>query len=395
MRVKRKRNKAGQRLRFGVIGAGGMGQMYCRLIGHIPRTGLAAVCDVDPRTAAAAGQKFRVPCFTSHLDLIKARGCDAVAIVTPHPFHCQAAVDCLRAGLHVLSEKPLSERVATADKMIRAARASRGVFAVMFQRRHERVWRQAMAIVKRGMLGRIYRTLLLEMQYRTQRYYDSGAWRATWQGEGGGVLINQAPHMLDLFVQLAGLPSAVLGKTETRMHRIEVEDHAEALLRYQHGASGYLYCSTNEPESGSMIELSGDKGRLTIRDNKLEFYRFAPAVSKHLRASKDIWAPPGMIQKLAPAALPKVQAMAAGGHEAVLRNLVNHILDGEELVTPGASGLGALELANAITLSAYEGQWVKLPINRKKYDRLLLKLQRASRAVKKNVKIERQTDPRL
>ena len=276
--------------------------------------------------------------------------------------------------------------------MIKTARANKVVLAVMFQRRHEPLWRQAAQIVKSGLLGRIHRTLLLDMQYRSQRYYDSGTWRATWKGEGGGVLINQSPHLLDLFIQLASMPSEVFGKTETRMHRIEVEDHAEALLKYKNGARGYLYCSTNEPESGSMIELSGDKGRLTIRDNQLEFYRFSPPISKHLKGAKEVWNKPE-IQKLTPAELPKVQTMKAGGHEAVLRNLVNHLLDGKALLTPGASGLGSLELANAITLSSHDGKWTRLPIDRKKYDHLLFKLQRASKFVKKNVKEVRQTDP--
>jgi len=394
--MKDKKTAAGKPagLRFGVIGVGGMGQQYCKILGKIPRVVLAAVCDAFPQSAEKAGREFNVPFFSDHRALIKAGCCDAVAIVTPHPFHARPAIDCLRTGIHVVTEKPLSERVSTADQMIRAARSGRAVFVVMFQRRLEPVWRQAMEIVRSGMLGRIYRTAMFDMEYRPQRYYDSGAWRATWKGEGGGVLINQAPHLIDLFIQLAGMPCEILGKTDTRMHRIEVEDHAEALLKYKNGSSGYLYCSTNEPESGSMIELSGDKGRLTVRDGNLEFYAFSPAISSHLNEVKEIWRAP-QARKLGPDELPKVGALEAKGHEAVLRNVVNHIFDGEPLATPGASGLGSLELANAITLSSHEGKWVRLPLNRKKYDQLLFKLQRESRFVKKNVKVERKTDPKL
>jgi len=381
-------------LRFGVIGVGGMGQRYCEILRKIPRVSLAAVCDVFPGAAENAGKKFNVPFFSDHCALIKARCCDAVAIVTPHPFHARPAIDCMHAGIHVVTEKPLTERVSTADQMIRASRQGGAAFAVMFQLRLEPVWRQAQEIVRRGMLGGIYRTLMLDMKYRSQRYYDSGAWRATWKGEGGGVLINQAPHLIDLFVQLAGMPCEILGKAETKMHRIEVEDHAEALLKYKNGATGYLYCSTNEPEFGSMIELSGDKGRLTIRDGKLEFYRFSSAIGRHIKCAKEPWDKPE-VRRLGPDELPKVKVMEAQGHEAVLRNFVNHILAGEPLSTAGASGLGSLEIANAITLSSYEGKLVKLPIDRKKYDRLLLKFQRESMFVKKNVKVERKTDPKL
>jgi len=392
--MKMSRTKKTTTLRFGVIGLGGMGQKYCKVLGKMPRVALTAVCDAFAGAAENTGKTFNVPFFTDHRALIRARCCDVVAIVTPHPFHAQPAIDCMRAGIHVVTEKPLTERVATADKMIQAARANGVVFAVMFQLRLDLLWRQALEIVKSGMLGRIYRTTMLEMKYRSQRYYDSGVWRATWKGEGGGVLINQAPHMIDMFVQLAGVPSEVLGKTETRMHRIEVEDHAEALLKYKNGARGYLCCSTNEPESNSLIELSGDKGRLTIRDNKLEFYAFSPPLSKHLKETKDIWDKP-QVNGLGPAELPKLKALKFGGHEAVLRNMVNHVLDGEPLATPGASGLGSLELANAITLSSHEDRWIKLPIDRKKYDQLLFKLQRESRFVKKNVKVECKTDPKL
>lgn len=378
-------------LRFGVIGVGGMGQRYCHILGNMPRVRLAAVCDVNARVAEEAGKKHGVASFSSHLDLIRARCCDVVAIVTPHPFHCQAAVDCMNAGVHVLTEKPLTERVSTADKMIKAARANGVVFAVMFQMRHTPIVKQAMEIVKSGQLGKIYRTALFEMKYRSQRYYDSMGWRATWKGEGGGVLINQAPHMLDVFVQLGGMPSAVFGRTETRMHRIEAEDHAEALLKYKNGATGYLYCSTNEPEQGSMLELFGDKGKLIIRDDKLTFYRFSVPIGEHVRKCPEIWDAPKVIRVPLPAE--KQKGKPKFGHQIVLENMVNHLLDGEPLVTPGESGLGSLELANAITLSSREGKWVKLPMDRKRYDQLLFRLQRDSTFVKKNVREERKTDP--
>jgi predicted dehydrogenase len=227
MQNKLKLSRRKKILRFGVIGTGGMGQTYCRITKtSLPHAKLTAVCDVDPQTARNTGERYGVPFFTDYKKLIKSGLCDAVAVATPHPFHPQPAVDCMNAGLHVLTEKPLTERVSTADKMIRAARANKVVFAITFQMRLETIWRQAMQIVKIGMLGEIYRTAMLDMQYRSQRYYDSGTWRATWKGEGGGVLINQSPHLIDMFVQLAGLPSEVLGKTETRKHHIDVEDLA-------------------------------------------------------------------------------------------------------------------------------------------------------------------------
>lgn len=380
-------------LRFGVIGIGGMGQRYCQILQTLSRVSLSAVCDVDARAADKAGKEFGVPSFSDHKNLIKARCCDVVVIATPHPFHCRTAVDCMTAGLHVLSEKPLSERVSAADKMIKTARLCRVVFAVMFQRRFEPVFQQALKIVKSGQIGRIYRTALFAHTYRGQCYYDSGTWRATWKGEGGGVLINQAPHMLDLFIQLGGMPGEIFGRTETRLHRIEVEDHAEALLKYKNGARGYLCCSTNEPGPGEMIELFGDKGKIIVSDGKLTFYRFSVPVSEHIRKSDQIWGAPET--SIVPVASLDQNKAQVSCHRLALKNVVGHILSGEPLAITGESGLDSLELANAITLSAYEGKWIKLPINRKCYDRLLARLQRGSVSAKRTVKIERKTDPRL
>lgn len=389
----KKRTGTEQELRFGVIGVGGMGQQYCRILQDLPRAKLAAVCDVFKKAADEAGKQFGVPAFSDHHDLIAARCCDVVTIVTPHPFHAVAAVDCMRAGLHVITEKPLTERVSTADKMIAAARKHRVTFAVMFQMRLAPVFKKALDIVNNGELGRIYRTALFVHSYRSQRYYDSGNWRATWKGEGGGVLINQAPHMLDLFVQLGGMPSELYGRTETLRHHIEVEDYAEALLRYKNGARGYVCCSTNETGPGNMIEIFGDKGKLIIRDQNLEFYRFATPIGEHMQKSDDIWAAPEA--KPVKLKLRVESGKSKHGHRVVLENVIRHILSGRPLATPGASGLGSLELANAITLSSHEKKWIKLPIDRKLYDRLLARLQRNSSFVKRNVKAERKTDPRL
>lgn len=393
-------------LRFGVIGAGGMGQGYCRIMSTIPHARLTAVCDVNRTAAEEAGRTFGVPSFGNHRELIKAQACDVVAIVTPHPFHCQSALDCMNAGLHVISEKPLTERVSSADRMVAAAKKNGVVLAVMFQRRLEPAIGKALELIRSGQLGEIYRATLMVLEYRNQCYYNSGAWRATWKGEGGGVMMNQAPHMMDLFVQFCGLPSAVFGRTCTRMHAIEVEDQAEALLKFPNGGAGYLYCSTCETAPGQLIELFGDKGKLVLRDGELSFYHFHPGIRAHIKTCEDMWAKPNVFQ--VPINIPQVHSSYADyeaplqvipesqpGHAKVLTNMVRHILFGDKLATPGASGLASLELANAVTLSSHEGRWVNLPISRSKYDALLNRLQRESKFVKKAVKVQRATDPKL
>lgn len=382
--------KAGARqtgvVRFGVVGVGGMGMGHCRSLQKVANARLTAVCDVNFAAAEKAAQELGVKAFDDHRALIRSGLCDAVTIATPHPFHPQAAIDCMNAGLHVLSEKPLSERVSTAEKMVQAARKNRVAFAIMFQRRFEPEIVKAMELIRSGRIGNIYRTALISPEFRSQRYYDSGSWRATWSGEGGGVMMNQSPHVIDLFIQLAGMPSEVFGMIATRMHRIEVEDQADAILRYPNGGIGYLYCSTIEAGPGQMIEIFGDKGKLIWRDGKLSFYRFQPSIRKAIKEAP-MW---GGIKALEE----KLDLeQKTGGHVGVMTNLVRHLLHGEKLVTPGESGIASLELANAIMLSSFEKRWVKIPISRRKYDKLLDSLRRNSRFSKVKVREKRVTDP--
>lgn len=378
----------GKVVRFGIIGVGGMGCGHGACITKVKQARLTAVCDIDPATAEKAGKQFNVPCYFDHRQLIKAGLCDAVTIATPHPSHASIAIDCMNAGLHVISEKPLAERVSMAVKMVQAAQRNRVAFAVMFQRRFEPVIARAMAIMQSGQIGRIYRTCMISPEFRSQAYYDSGTWRATWAGEGGGVMMNQSPHIIDIFVQLCGMPSEVYGRTETRMHRIEVEDLAEALLKYPNGGTGYLYCSTNESGPGQMIEIFGEKGKLVLRNGELKLYRFKPGIQRYLAFSKKMWGAPDTIE--VPLKIPEKKS----GHASVIANLVRHLLHAEKLRTPGASGVASLELANAIMLSAREKRWVKLPVSRAKYDALLAKLRRGSKFAKQAARVERITDPR-
>lgn len=373
-------------VRIGVVGVGGMGTGHCRSLQKVDNARLTAVCDINFAGAEKAAQAFGVEAFDDHHKLISSGLCDMVVIATPHPFHPRVAIDCMNAGLHVLSEKPLSERVSTAEKMIQTARKNRVAFAVMFQRRFEPAILKAMELIRNGRIGEIYRAVLISPEFRSQRYYDSGSWRATWSGEGGGVMMNQSPHVIDLFIQMAGMPSEVFGIIATRMHRIEVEDQAEAILRYPNGGIGYLYCSTIEAGPGQMIEIFGDKGKLIWRDGKLSFYRFQPPIRRAIK-NAPMWGGIKAVEE--PLKLEKSPASHAG----VVGNLVRHLLHGEKLVTPGASGLASLELANAIMLSSFEKRWVKIPISRLKYDKMLDSLRRNSRFFKGNVREEHTTDP--
>ncbi len=357
----------GERVRLAVIGLGAMGQEHCATLHKVPEMQLAAVCDGYEPNATKVGALHSVPSFTDHRPLIRSRLCDAVLIATPHPVHYSVALDVLRAGIPLLCEKPLTERLSTAERLVQTAHRKDVPFAIMFQRRLEPAFAKAIAWVDSGALGTIRRTTLICPEFRTQAYYNSGSWRGTWAGEGGGVMINQAPHYLDLLLRLGGMPCEVYGRCETRLHKIEVEDVAEAMLRYQNGCSGYLSCSTNEPGPGHLLELVGDMGKLFIRDGVLRLFRFSEPVPEFTFRSPVVWSQPGCVEE-------KVELPTQDwGHFLIVQNFARHLLHGEPLVAPAGEGLKSLELAHAIWLSAQLGKAVRLPINRRAYDSFLAK----------------------
>lgn len=379
-----------RRLKTAVIGLGAAGRFHCETVaGMVPEMELAAVVESVPDVAAKAAATYGVPAFATYADLIRARVCDAVTIATPHTSHADVAVACLRAGLHVVTEKPMSESVAQADRMLRAARAKHLALGCVFQKRYDPFVEKAVAWVEAGHLGRLVRATLVFCDFRTQAYYDSNVWRATWKGEGGGVLLNQAPHDIDILTRLTGLPDTVYGRVATRLHRIEVEDQAEALLRFRGGATGYIFCSTNEPTQGNHIELTGDQGRLILRDDALEVFTYRRGIRDLALRGADMWGRPEVTSRTV-----NVKPRKAV-HADVMRNFARHVLYGEALRCDAVSAMLSLELANAITLSSYTGKEVRLPVVRREYAALLRHLQETSVFKKKRVRVQRLTDPRM
>jgi predicted dehydrogenase len=338
----------------------------------ISETELVAVADVHPKRVQEIGERYHVPFFMGYKDLIKSGLAEAVVVATPHYFHPLVAIEAFEAGLHVLSEKPIGVRIGMAEKMVEAARRSGKVFCVMFQMRTVAAVKKAKELVDGGELGDIKRTLLVSPEFRSQAYYSSGSWRATWAGEGGGVLLNQAPHIMDVFTMLGGMPSKVHGRCSTLMHDIEVEDHAQAMLEYANGAAGYFYASTCEVGE-RLLQIVGDKGALTLAGDKLSFWRFRPPVGEFNRTNTEMWGSP----RVEPVDL-KIEE-CENGHQVVLRNFARAILYGEPLVSPGEVGLASLELANAIILSSFKNKPVELPIDREEYSRLIARLRKKSK----------------
>lgn len=379
---------ATDKVRFGVIGTGGMGSGHCTSIPNIPDCTLTAVCDTDLKTRTAIAEKCNVPAFDNHTALLDSGLVDAVIIATPHYFHPPIAIEAFQKGIHVLSEKPLGVTVGSADAMLKAAKESGKKFGIMYQMRGERQNQAARAIIESGRIGKIYRTSLIMGWFRTQAYYNSGGWRATWDGEGGGVLINQSPHALDLFSWLGGLPSRITAQTRTSLHDIEVEDEAVALLEYPNGAHGYIYASTVETPQIQRIEICGDKGKILLDGSDITLFELDNSIRQFSEETEKVWAAPKPVEvpvELSPTS-------EAHGHAIITQNFARAILYNEPLIAPGEEGLNALELINGMILSSKTEKPVTVPVARAEYEALIQDL-RASSRHKKTVKEVRETDP--
>ena len=373
-----------EKVRIGVIGLGGMGQEHIIRIKDTPEAELTAVSDIDPELTKKSSDQNKVPGFADYKKLLASTLIDAVLIATPHYFHPEIGIAAMEAGIHCLSEKPIAVSVDAADKFLEAARRNKRVFAVMYQYRTLPEVRLARKIIESGRLGQIRRTCMIEPNYRTQAYYDSAGWRATWKGEGGGVLINQAPHGIDLFLVLGGLPSRVTAREQTRLHRIEVEDEAAALLEYPNRAWGYYYTSTNEVPVGVFMEISGDKGKLVYQNGLLKLYSLKSPIPEFTFSSGEMWASPEVIEE--ELELPQCET----GHKEIIRNFCRSILFGEKLIAPGEEGIWTVEFFNALILSGKKNEPVDIPVNRGEYEDLLQSLKKISR----EKKVKRVTDPR-
>jgi predicted dehydrogenase len=375
-----------KKVRIGVIGVGGMGQGHCGYMHEVGVGELTAVCDIAPEVAETVGRKHQVPFFVKSTDLLDSGLVEAVLIATPHYFHPPIAVDAFKRGIHVLSEKPIGVSVKEASRMVRAAERSGLVFGVMFQNRSEPIYRAARKLIEQGAVGELIRTNLILAMYRSQAYYDSAGWRATWKGEGGGVLLNQAPHGLDIFTWLAGTPKLVTAKTRTRAHTIEVEDEAFALLEYENGAHGYVFAGVIETPETNRMEIVGDRGKILIDGEGLKYWEVPGSISRFTRESTEMWARPPSHQ------VEVKQEKRESGQPTITRNFCRAILKGESLLAPGKEGLASLELANAMILSHYRNKTVRIPVNRNEYEALLDGLKTKSRP-KRGVKGQRVTDP--
>jgi predicted dehydrogenase len=373
--------------KLGVVGLGAMGSSHARSIldGLVPRCELAAVC--DRKKSVAAADFPGIPFFDNPASLIDSGTADAVLICTPHDSHADIGIAALEAGLHVLVEKPIAVEKAEALKLLAAHRRPEQVFAAMFNQRTDPVYRKLRQLVTSGELGQIHRVNWTATHwFRTEAYYAQGGWRATWAGEGGGVLLNQCPHNLDLFQWIFGMPSKVRGFCQFgRYHKIEVEDDVTAYFEYPDGMTGVFIASTGEAPGTNRLEIAAERGRMVVEDGRIEFRRNKIPATEFSRTTDKIFARPPVHDRSI-----RLPSHRGQQHIGILKNFTNSILRGETLLSPAAEGIHSVELANAILLSSVESTTVELPLSAPRYAKLLARL-KASSGKTKNMKSNHST----
>ncbi len=359
-----------QKVRFGVVGVGNMGGHHVNYINTLDHANLTAVTDINPQKVQRFKDRDDVRKFERYTEMLDSGIVDAVLIATPHYYHTEIARAAFERGLHVLCEKPLSVTIGDAKRLVadHEAKYSHLKFALMFQTRTVSIYNKIRDLIQSGELGEISRiSWIVTDWFRTWTYYASGGWRATWAGEGGGVLLNQCPHNLDLMWWLTGMmPNRVtavasIGKT----HPIEVEDEVSAILQYPNGATGHFITSTGEAPGANRLEICGDRGKIVSEKGTLTFHRTRHSVREVLQKS--------------PESFPTVETWESEipykktpeGHKVVTENFVKAIVRDEPLIAPGREGVYGLELGNAMIYSGLTGRSVDLPLDESAYEQFI------------------------
>ncbi len=357
-----------ENVRLGIVGLGNMGRAHRQNIldGKVSGIDLTAVCDIpkglpEPREGEAQ--------FTDVGEMIGSGEIDAIHVCTPHPSHREIGVAALRAGLHVLMEKPLAVHTADCQALIDAYEEhGRGkVFAAMFNQRTDPHYKTLKRLIDTGEIGAVRRVhWSVTDWFRTEYYYAMGGWRATWKGEGGGVLLNQCPHNLDLFQWLFGMPGQVTGFLNFgRYHQIEVEDDATLYFKYPDGKNATFITSTGEAPGVNRLEVVADRGLVTVEDGLIRWTRNETASSEFSETSRSGFSKPDTWGV-------EIPIEGRGGqHNEILQNFADAIRDGAELISPAVEGIHSVMLANASLLSAWEGETVDLPIDAERYAAIL------------------------
>jgi predicted dehydrogenase len=371
-----------EEVRLGLVGLGGMGSGHAGSIleGKVPRLRLAAVCDIDESTFKKVdAHRDDLEFFTDSASLFESGTIDAALIATPHYAHTTVGSGALKAGLHVLVEKPISVHKADCERLIAAYQGDGQVFGAMFNQRTDPRYQKLRQMITDGELGQINRiNWIITDWFRSEAYYASGGWRATWEGEGGGVLLNQCPHQLDLWQWLFGMPDKVRAFCSIgKFHEIEVEDDVTAYMEYADGATGVFITTTGEAPGTNRLEVAAERGRVIIEGDDFTFTRNETETTEFSRTTNTAFAKPPVWNVDIPVKGRGEQ------HVGVLKAFTAAILDNKPLVADGREGIHSVELGNAMLYSGLTGETVTMPLDGEAFEALLNRLIEESTTEKK------------
>ncbi|MBP1965535.1 Gfo/Idh/MocA family protein [Paenibacillus aceris] len=363
-----------KQVRLGIIGLGAQGGLYAGFLadGKVKNMVIGAICDTDPAKERVSAEKYpNVPFYTDYIEMLESGDVDAVVTCVPHYLHPAIGIQALKRNIHALVEKPAGVYTKQVKELNEfAASKPELTFGIFFNQRTNPLYQKVKEIIDNGEIGQIRRTnWMITTWWRPQGYYDQGAWRATWGGEGGGVLVNQAPHQLDLLQWICGMPKKVYANLKYGYQRnIAVEDDVTAILDYGNGATGVFVTCTHDVMGTDRFEILGDKGKIVVDDSKKVTIKRLHKPESEMSATMTmqdvmkIFMGQGQADIYTEEVL-EFGSVWGGQHVAVLENFTANIVDGTPLIAPGSDGIHGVALANAIHLSSWLGQEVDMPLD--------------------------------
>jgi len=359
-------------LKVGIIGVGNIGNAHGASLarGSVAGMELAALCDISEEKREECKNRYDVPIFDDGIKMMESGLVDTIIVATPHYLHPYFVKEALSRKLNVISEKPAGVMVSEVKKLNEFAEKNGGNFGIMFNQRTDSLFIKAKEIIEKGELGVPKRLVwIVTNWYRTQNYYESGDWRATWKGEGGGVLLNQAPHNLDIWQWLFGMPKRIRAFCyEGKYHNIPVEDDATIYAEYENGATATFITTTGEAPGTNRLEIVGDRGKLVLEKGTLTFSKLDVPEREFCYSSDKGFDIPCYETK------EYKEEILRDGHELILEDFAKAVIKGGKLLSPGVEGVNELMISNAAYLSSWTDSWVDLPMSDdecRKFDELL------------------------
>lgn len=373
------------KIRLGIIGMGNMGTGHLQnvLDGLCPSVTVTAVTDTNPeRLDTVKAKDTSIALFTDAITMLDSGLIDAALVAVPHYDHPKYAIECFHRGIHVLIEKPAGVYTRQVRIMNEEAEKANVKFGIMFNQRTNPLFVKAREIVQSGALGTPKRLVwIITNWYRTQAYYDSGSWRATWTGEGGGVLLNQAPHNLDLWQWIFGMPKRIRAFCSFgKYHNIDVEDDVTIYGEYENGATAVFITTTGEAPGTNRLEISGDLGKLVLEEEKLKWWKLSSPEREFCFTAKEGFYVPETTYE-------EFKQEAPAGHPIILENFAKAVLEDVPMIAPGIEGINSLTLSNAAYISSWTNDTIELPTDEALFEDHLLRLCREEKLKKQNIKV--------